>query len=92
MRKWPLAADIYRTVLAYATPIEDSETVIAANMQLGRCLRVLADWDEALSCFASASQVATFSDDMMSILRARIQEAHIAIDRGNLPHAESAAR
>jgi tetratricopeptide (TPR) repeat protein len=87
--KWRLAADIYRTVLAYATPTEDAETVIAANMQLGRCLRLLAEWDEALTCFASASQVATFTDDMMSILRARIQEAHIAIDRGNLPHAES---
>jgi tetratricopeptide (TPR) repeat protein len=87
--QWPLAADIYRTVLAYATPVEDSETVIAANMQLGRCLRVLAEWEESLSCFAAASQVATMTDDMMSILRARIQEANIAIDRGNLPYAET---
>jgi tetratricopeptide (TPR) repeat protein len=87
--KWTLAADIYRTVLAYATPVQDSETVIAANMQLGRCLRVLAEWEESLSCFAAASQVATMTNDVMSILRARIQEANIAIDRGNLPHAES---
>jgi hypothetical protein len=29
------------------------------------------------------------TDDMMSILRARIQEANIAIDRGNLPYAET---
>lgn len=87
--KWSLAADVYRTLLAYATPIADSETVIAANMQLGRCLRVLAEWDEALSCFTAASQIATMTDDMMSILRARIQEANIAIDRGNLPYAET---
>jgi tetratricopeptide (TPR) repeat protein len=87
--KWTLAADVYRTVLAYATPVEDSETVIAANMQLGRCMRVLAEWDESLSCFTAASQVATMTNDVMSILRARIQEAQIAIDRGNLPHAES---
>ena len=87
--KWPLAADIYRTVLSYATPVEAAETVIQANMQLGRCLRVLAEWDESLTCFAAASQVATMADDMMSILRARIQEAGIAIDRGNLPHAET---
>lgn len=87
--KWPLAADVYRTVLAFATPVEDAETVIAANMQLGRCLRVLAEWEESLTCFAAASQVATMTDDMMSILRARIQEANIAIDRGNLPYAES---
>jgi tetratricopeptide (TPR) repeat protein len=86
---WPLAADIYRTVLAYATPVSDPETVIGANMQMGRCLRVMAEWEEALSCFAAASQVATMSDDMMGILRARIQEAHIAIDRGNLPYAET---
>jgi tetratricopeptide (TPR) repeat protein len=87
--KWSLAADVYRTVLAYATPVEDSETVIAAHMQLGRCLRVLAEWDESLSCFAAASHVATMVGDVMSILRARIQEANIAIDRGNLPYAET---
>lgn len=87
--KWALAADVYRTVLAYTTPIESSDTVIAANMQLGRCLRVMADWEEALACFASASQIATINDDMMNILLARIQEAHIAIDRGNLPYAET---
>jgi tetratricopeptide (TPR) repeat protein len=87
--KWTLAADTYRTVLAYATPVDDSETVIGANMQLGRCLRVLAEWEEALACFASASQVATMVGDVMSILRARIQEANIAIDRGNLPYAET---
>ncbi len=87
--KWPLAADVYRTVLSYATPVHDSDTVIQANMQLGRCLRVLAEWDESLTCFAAASQVATMTNDMMSILRARIQEANIAIDRGNLPYAET---
>jgi len=87
--KWSLAADVYRTVLAYATPVADADTVIAANMQLGRCLRVLAEWEESLACFSSASQVATMVGDMMSILRARIQEANIAIDRGNLPYAET---
>jgi tetratricopeptide (TPR) repeat protein len=87
--KWSMAADVYRTVLAYATPVADAETVIGANMQLGRCLRVMAEWEEALSCFAAASQVATMTDDVMGILRARIQEANIAIDRGNLPYAET---
>ena len=86
---WPLAADVYRTVLAYATPVENAETVVAANIQLGRCLRVLAEWEEALACFASASQVAGMIGDVMSILRARIQEANVAIDRGNLPYAET---
>lgn len=87
--KWPLAADVYRTVLAYAMPVDHAETVIGANMQLGRCLRVMAEWEEALACFTSASQVATMIGDVMSILRARIQEANIAIDRGNLPYAET---
>jgi hypothetical protein len=49
----------------------------------------MAEWDESLTCFAAASQIATMTDDMMSILRARIQEANIAIDRGNLPYAET---
>jgi tetratricopeptide (TPR) repeat protein len=86
---WDLAADVHRTVIAHAHPFEEADIVIAANMQLGTCLRTLADWDEATAAFARAGYSAAMSGDIMMVLRARIYEAKISIERGNLPHAQS---
>src|SRR5918992_2809009 len=54
-----LAADVHSTVLAHAHPIDESDMVIAASLQLGVCLRAMADWDEAGAAFARASVVAS---------------------------------
>ena len=87
--RWDLAADVHRTVIAHAHPIEESDIVIAASMQLGACLRTLAQWDEATAAFARAGNAAAMASDIVTVLRARIAEAKIAIERGNLPHAQS---
>ena len=87
--RWELAADVHGTVIAHAHPIEDADVVIAANMQLGTCLRTLADWDEATAAFARAGCAAAMTSDIVGVLRARIAEAKIAIERGNLPYAQS---
>jgi tetratricopeptide (TPR) repeat protein len=87
--QWSLAADVYRSVLAHAEPGDDADVVVSANMQLTKCLRVLAEWDDALAACSTAAQVAALTGDVMSILQARINEAGIHIDRGNLPRAES---
>jgi tetratricopeptide (TPR) repeat protein len=87
--KWPLAADVYRTILSHIAPMDDADVVIAANMQLGLCLRTLAQWDEALIAYTTASQIATLTGDVMNVLKSRISEAAVAMDRGNLPSAES---
>jgi tetratricopeptide (TPR) repeat protein len=86
---WDLAADVYRTVIAHAHPIEEADIVIAANMQLGVCLRTVAEWDQATEAFARAGCAATMSGDIVGVLRARIGEAKVAIERGNLPYAQS---
>lgn len=86
--RWSLAADVYRTVLAVAHPVEDADVVVTANMQLGASLRVLAEWGEAALAYASAGQIAGLTGDIMNVLRSRIAEANLAIDRGNLPEAE----
>jgi tetratricopeptide (TPR) repeat protein len=87
--RWELAADVHQTVIAHAHPIEEADIVIAANMQLGACLRTLADWDEATAAYARAGCAAAMSSDIVNVLRARIAEANISIERGNLPHAQS---
>ena len=84
-----LAADVHATVLAHAHPIDEADLVIAASMQLGVCLRAIPDWDGAASSFARASDVASMSGDIVSVLRARIYEANMAMDRGNIPKAQT---
>jgi tetratricopeptide (TPR) repeat protein len=87
--QWLLATDVYRTVIAHAHPVEDADVVVTANMHLGACLRTLAEWNEAAAAYATAGQVAALTGDIMSVLRSRVSEANIAIDRGNLPQAEA---
>ena len=86
--KWALAADVYRTVLQNAEPAADTDVVIAANMQLGACMRVLAQWSEARGAYAAAAEVAAFTGDAANVLKARIAEANVMTARGNLPAAE----
>lgn len=86
--RFELAADVHRTVLAHAHPVEEADIVIAVSIQLGVCLRATADWDEAAASYTRAACVAAMTGDMMSLLRARIAEANMAMDRGNFPKAQ----
>ena len=86
--RWELAADVHRTVIAHAHPVEEADIVIAANMQLGACLRTIAAWDEAAVAYARAGCVAAMAGDIMNVLRSRIAEANLAIDKGNIPKAQ----
>ena len=86
--KWALATDVYRTVLARAHPSEDADIVVNGNMQLGACLRVLGDMGQAAEAYGRAAQIARRTGDAVNVLRSQIAEANLAIDRGNLPHAE----
>jgi tetratricopeptide (TPR) repeat protein len=87
--RWELAADVHRTIMAHAHPVEEADLVIASSMQLGACLRPIAAWDEAASAYARAGCVAAMSGDIVNVLRARISEANISIDRGNFPQAQA---
>ncbi|HEY9515929.1 MAG TPA: hypothetical protein VIQ74_09640 [Gemmatimonadaceae bacterium] len=86
--KWSLAADVYGTVISHADAASDPDLVISAHMALGACLRVLARWEDAVGAYAVAGLVAEGIGDVMGVLRARVAEANLATDRGNLPLAE----
>lgn len=86
--EWALAADVYHTVLTHAAPLDDTDVVIAANMQLGRCYRLLAQWDDAVLAYGTGGQIAALTGDLVNVVKARIAEGKIALDRGNMPRAE----
>lgn len=52
-------------------------------------MRTLAQVDEASTAYARAGCVAAMAGDIVNVLRARISEANLAIDRGNFPHAQT---
>ena len=85
---WALAAEVYRTILAHAHPLIDADAVITSNLQLAASLRVLAQWDEAWQAYGNAGEVAALTGDIMNMLKARIGEANVFTDRGNIPEAE----
>jgi len=45
--KWTLAIDVYHTVIGFSEPLEDSDTVIAAHLRLGFCLRQAGEIDQS---------------------------------------------
>jgi hypothetical protein len=85
---WRLSSDVYQTVLDYTSEEDDPDVLIEAHMQMGYCQRMLAQWDDAAYSYAQAGQIASAQGDIERMLRARIADAKLAIDRGNLPQAE----
>ncbi|MGH7663303.1 MAG: hypothetical protein ACRENI_03255 [Gemmatimonadaceae bacterium] len=86
--RWPLAADVYGTVVEHAHARRDAELIIEASMRMGYCYRVLGQIDSAAEAYGRAEEVATRIRDMSRVLRARVADAKLAIERGNLPRAE----
>jgi tetratricopeptide (TPR) repeat protein len=86
---WKLSNDVYQTVLDYAPEAEEPDVVIDAHMQMGYCQRMMGQWEGAAHSYAQAGQVASAQGDIERVLRARIADAKLAIDRGNLPQAEA---
>jgi tetratricopeptide (TPR) repeat protein len=86
--RWQLAVDVYHTVIAFSEPLENADTVIAAHLRLGYCLRQIGEVDQSAAAYAMAGRIAEQTGDMVGVLRARIGDAKIAMLRGNLPRAE----
>ncbi len=86
--RYMLAADVYRAVIAHTHPVEESDIATTAHLQLGACLRTSGNLGAASEAYHLAGEIANVSDDIVGVLRARIGDAKIAIERGNLPRAE----
>lgn len=86
--RYALAADVYRAVIAHTHPVEESDIATAAYFQLAFCLRTSGNRAAAADAYRVAGEIALTSNDFVGVLRARIGDAKIAIERGNLPRAE----
>lgn len=86
--KLSLAADVYRTIVAHANPVDDSDLAVPAQIQLAFCLRQMGDLAGSAAAYDEADRVATMSDDLMGVLRAQVGRAKVLIALGNVPQAE----
>ena len=87
--RWRLAADVYETILSHVHPIEDADVAVNALLRRGHCLRQLGALAEATAVYATAAEVATKASDMIGALKARIGEAKVLMEKGNLPAADA---
>jgi hypothetical protein len=87
--QWSLAADVFGTIARHANPGLDPEIMFDAQMRLGYCLRMSGDLDRAQIAYREAGRVATSVNNQTEALHARVGDAAIASDRGNLPGAET---
>jgi tetratricopeptide (TPR) repeat protein len=86
--RYALAADVYRAVIGHTHPVEESDVAVTAHLQLAKCLRLTGNLSAAAQAYAMAGDIANASNDLVGLLRARMGDAKIALERGNLPHAE----
>jgi ATP/maltotriose-dependent transcriptional regulator MalT len=86
-KQYALAVDVLETVIGYSSPGAD-RTRLNATIQLGRCYRMLGDWDASAQSFAEAGQIAASLDDRGAMLGVRIADAELAAERGNIAQAE----
>ena len=97
--QWSLAADVYLTVWEAcglhaakpsARPLADADCAMTAALRLGACYRTLGEADRAAAAYATALAMAQERGDIRTVLRARLGEAKLIQERGNLPLADAA--
>lgn len=87
--KLALAADVYRTIVAHANPIDDWDLAIPAHNRLGATLLQLGQLESAAAAYDEAGRVAANANDMMGVLRSQVGRAKVCIALGNIPQAEA---
>jgi tetratricopeptide (TPR) repeat protein len=88
--RWRLAADVYRTFVEARDPLDVSTDAIEGAFQCGYCYRMDGDVEEAAVAYDLGEALATAAGDRYGMLRARVCQAKLSAQRGNLPAAEAA--
>jgi tetratricopeptide (TPR) repeat protein len=86
--KWALAADVYATIVEHTDPRDDADIAVPAHIQLAYCFRTLGDFEASAAAYSEASRIALAAGDLIGVLRGRLGDAKLAIERGNMPQAE----
>jgi tetratricopeptide (TPR) repeat protein len=87
--RWPLAADVFRSVADWFPEREYSHLVIEASTALGAAARNAGDWKTSAAGYTRAEHLAAAAGDQEQELIARIGMATSHMVRGNLPAAEA---
>lgn len=85
--RFPLAVDVFQTIVHHAQPEHHADVATDANMRLGFCLRMLGRLDDAAEAYAAAGRLAAAMGDTARMLRVRVADGKLALARGNLPLA-----
>ena len=86
--EWGLASDVYLCLTEIMPADSDAELVMDAYMRLGYTARMRTEWEVATTALDRAARIAAAHGDAPRLLRVRMANAHVALDRGNLPLAE----
>lgn len=86
--RWRLAADVYRTFVESRDPVDVSGDAIEGAFQCGYCYRMAGELEEAALAYDLGEALATAARDGYGMLRARVCQAKLVAQRGNLPLAE----
>ncbi|HET7586313.1 MAG TPA: hypothetical protein VFK13_15480 [Gemmatimonadaceae bacterium] len=88
--RWALAEDVYDTVISVSPCVSDDELLLSAMHMRGYTMRMQGRLDEAAVAYKQLRMAAEFVGDTKFVMEARLSEALLATQRGNLPQAERA--
>ncbi|HET7584394.1 MAG TPA: hypothetical protein VFK13_05770 [Gemmatimonadaceae bacterium] len=86
--RWALAQDVYDTIISVSSCVTDDELLLSAMHMRGYTMRMQGRLDEAAVAYKQLRMAAEFVGETKFVMEARLSEAKLAIDRGNLPRAE----
>jgi hypothetical protein len=94
--QWAPAADVYSMVWESCGPhsihaargMSDPESAATAALRLASCRRTLGEADRSAAAYAAAIAIASERGDTRTVLQARLGEARLIKERGNLPLAD----
>lgn len=85
--RWPLAADVFRTVSERFRSRENAAVVIESLTALGAAARNTGDWDVSDRSYAEAQYMADSIGNTVLSLTAQVGIANSHVAHGNLPSA-----
>ncbi len=85
--EWPLAIDVYETLLEQAHRPDEHEGIPLVYLRLGLCHRHLGRNTQASAIYQRGLRVARMLCDTPGALRIRVSEADLAMEQGDLENA-----
>ncbi len=85
--EWPLAIDVYETLLEQAHRPDEHEGIPLVYLRLGLCHRRLGRLCQAGAIYQRGLRVARMLSDTTGALRIRVSEADLALEQGDIETA-----